>query len=563
MRIVSVLVLCVFALGLIPGAGMAEKGPKPTEPVWHFNLDSRATYPEAEPNDTCPGQPIACGDVVDPAAINTAGDVDWYTFTIDTITPITIGTDLATGCTTSIDTYIHLYDSDCATQLAYDDDSGPGAYSLITAYNPVHTGTFNIKVRHYSTSGTGCYKLFLTCAPPPTGACCLAGGICTILTQANCGTQGGTYQGDNTSCTPNPCPQPPPNDTCAGAFLLDRCSSGVIAGTLAAATNNYDPGVPGPSCTGYSAAGKDVVYVMNLVAGDAVHLVYTTPNHDGSMYIVTDCANVSASCVIGEDDPEPETINWVATATGTYYLIVDAFTSNGGADFTLEWSITCPPPTGACCHQDGSCTITAQADCDGMWMGPGIVCDPNPCPQVPAACCFSDGRCQILTAQECTMAGGMGGFGLLCDPNPCTQPPVACCYQDGHCEFITADDCVRLGGMPQGFGSVCDPNPCPQPSMACCFTDGHCEYVTEARCLELGGAPQGLGTLCDPNLCQQPPATGACCLDDQGHCEVMTEGACLEAGGQYQGDDSVCDPNPCPIVPSRGSTWGEIKGKYH
>ncbi|HXS08926.1 MAG TPA: DNRLRE domain-containing protein [Candidatus Krumholzibacteria bacterium] len=39
-----------------------------------------------------------------------------------------------------------------------------------------------------------------------TGACCLpAGSGCTILSAADCALQGGTYQGDLTTCTPSPC----------------------------------------------------------------------------------------------------------------------------------------------------------------------------------------------------------------------------------------------------------------------------------------------------------------------------------------------------------------------
>lgn len=39
-----------------------------------------------------------------------------------------------------------------------------------------------------------------------TGACCLpAGAGCTILSASDCALQGGTYQGDLTTCTPSPC----------------------------------------------------------------------------------------------------------------------------------------------------------------------------------------------------------------------------------------------------------------------------------------------------------------------------------------------------------------------
>jgi len=41
--------------------------------------------------------------------------------------------------------------------------------------------------------------------PTPTGACCAADDTCSIMTQTDCVSAGGTYQGDDTTCTPNPC----------------------------------------------------------------------------------------------------------------------------------------------------------------------------------------------------------------------------------------------------------------------------------------------------------------------------------------------------------------------
>lgn len=47
--------------------------------------------------------------------------------------------------------------------------------------------------------------------PTPTGACCI-GASCSVLTADDCATLGGTYQGDNAVCAPNPCA--PPNPSC-------------------------------------------------------------------------------------------------------------------------------------------------------------------------------------------------------------------------------------------------------------------------------------------------------------------------------------------------------------
>ncbi len=50
---------------------------------------------------------------------------------------------------------------------------------------------------------------------PPTGACCIGDGTCTVETLGDCSALGGTYQGDGTDCTPNSCPPP---DECDQPF---------------------------------------------------------------------------------------------------------------------------------------------------------------------------------------------------------------------------------------------------------------------------------------------------------------------------------------------------------
>lgn len=58
--------------------------------------------------------------------------------------------------------------------------------------------------------------------PPPTtsGACCPTEGDCFISTQTICEDGGGTYQGDGTTCDPDPCPTMPPCNGC-GFFNPD------------------------------------------------------------------------------------------------------------------------------------------------------------------------------------------------------------------------------------------------------------------------------------------------------------------------------------------------------
>ncbi len=50
------------------------------------------------------------------------------------------------------------------------------------------------------------------------GACCFADGSCLVLAPADCEGQNGIYQGDDTTCDPNPCPPVPTETTTWGAI---------------------------------------------------------------------------------------------------------------------------------------------------------------------------------------------------------------------------------------------------------------------------------------------------------------------------------------------------------
>lgn len=337
MRIVTALAILVLLVGSL-GSAFADKYELNEKP-WEVQIGPpRTIVPEAEPNNTCPGQGIVCGDVVEPASI-TAGDFDWYSFAANAGDVLTIGTDAYNGSTT--DTYLELYFNCGTTMIAYDDDSGPGFFSLISNFAAPTTGTYTVKARGYSTSTVGDYRLFVNCVPG----------------------------------TP-----PPDNDVCAGALVIERCTQGAITGDLFPYSNNYDPTSSG--CTGYAAAGKDEVYKVDLLAGDMLIMSYTQLSADASFYVVTDCANVVGTCVAGADDTvtgQAEVISYTATAAGTYYIILDCYGTATGGAYTWTYTVDCPgPPEGACCIGT-VCSITTQDGCQGNWLGAGTVCNPNPC----------------------------------------------------------------------------------------------------------------------------------------------------------------------------------------
>lgn len=256
---------------------------------------------ESEPNDTpATANAYVLGDTYH--GFLTTSNADVVTFTANAGDVLTAATD-ADG-TDLVDTLIDLIAADGVTVIETDDDDGPGTYSIITRTLTV-TGTYYLRVRPFTTS-TGNYKLIITAATPPP---------------------------------------PPANDTCAGATEILRCTQQTLTGSTALATDNYTPFDSGlGGCTGFTAFGKDVVFSLLLLAGDVLTVTYTS-TADGSIYLITDCANEPTSCVVGADatlSGQAETFVYVVASTDTYYLIADSFGTNTSGTYTLAVGSQCP-----------------------------------------------------------------------------------------------------------------------------------------------------------------------------------------------------------------------------
>ncbi len=130
-------------------------------------------------------------------------------------------------------------------------------------------------------------------------------------------------------------PEPPVNDTCDGAIVIDA-GPFAMAGDLTLANNDYDPLNGG--CTFYAAAGQDVAYSAAIDIG-AMFTVSVLAEHDGSIYLVTDCGDVVGSCLVGADDTmggQAEVIVYTNNTGAVVhaFLIVDAYNYDAG-EFTM------------------------------------------------------------------------------------------------------------------------------------------------------------------------------------------------------------------------------------
>ncbi len=128
----------------------------------------------------------------------------------------------------------------------------------------------------------------------------------------------------------------PANDTCAVATLVDALPYSVQGSTICAGTD-YDPLDGG--CATYEQPGPDVVYSYTPASDATITVTMYADSFDGSIYMVTNCADPATSCVAGSDNyiaGYAESLGVVPVTAGiTYYIIVDSWDTYESGAFTL------------------------------------------------------------------------------------------------------------------------------------------------------------------------------------------------------------------------------------
>jgi hypothetical protein len=179
----------------------------------------------------------------------------------------------------------------------------------------------------------------VACSPPATGACCAGDGSCSVDLQPECVAAGGIYSGDDTTCSPNRCPQ------------LGTCCA--VDGTCTFVLQ--------ANCTGAWALGGAC-------------------SPDPCFQPTGSCCALTGECTVTVES-QCHGVEWTV-------------------DLTCEPNI-CVKPTGSCCDPYGHCTITLAADCFGPWTMFGT-CAPVDCTLPTGACCHPDGVCVVTLQDDCS-----------------------------------------------------------------------------------------------------------------------------------------------------------------
>jgi len=211
-----------------------------------------------------------------------------------------------------------------------------------------------------------------------------------------------------------------------------------------------------------------------------------------------------------------------------------------GQGYVIEGTIQhicLPPAVGACCYPDGSCTITAQADCTALWLGPGTTCDmcPPPNDNCPLQTPVIEGVYNFDTTNATFDGPGwcMNGPNVwYCYVASCTGTATISLAGSAYNTMLGVyHDCTCYPTQPMTM--CCAPVVCTIPVTA---THG---YLIEIGSVDGTAGPGVLTITCN--------AMGACCFPGS-VCQVLPELDCAAMGGVFQGPGTVCDPNPCICV---------------
>jgi cysteine-rich repeat protein len=423
--------------------------------------------PEAEPND---GAGTASGPLVPTApaqgSIDPIGDKDYYSFVIGKRSDVRIETFDLGGpghCDAPTDTLIKLFGADGTTQLATDDDDGPGNCSTINptgdaAVRHLAPGTYYVSVEEFQNDAVlPGYLLFIrfeaVCGDgvvqgdeecDGTAGCtegCERVQVCGdgfVDAPETC-DDGNTVAGDGCSalCAVESFPEVEPNDTpaTAGGPLVTRApAQGTIdpvgdkdyySFTL---TARSDVRLETFDLTGVGHCATTVDTLIRLFAADGTtELGSDDDDGPGS------CSTLNPTSDVGVRHLEP----------GTYYVSVEEFGNNALVPgYLLFFSVDA---------ECGNGVVERDEECDGTSTCQGGICERYPI--------CGDGF--VDAPEQCDDGNRDDGDG--CDQN-CVreqvcgngtiEPPEAC--DDGN--PASGDGCTSTCTIESGHAYELEPN---------------------------------------------------------------------------------------------------------
>ena len=138
-------------------------------------------------------------------------------------------------------------------------------------------------------------------------------------------------------------------DACESAFEVDTMPFEATGDTTGAQDDyTFAAGSCPPETGGWGAGAPDHVYVFEAPLSAEIEISLLDDGAWGSsLYVVTDCGSVDATCVTGDEaiGPGGESVTFDAVAGTTYYIVVDGYGGGASGSYTLNVTAgTLPEP---------------------------------------------------------------------------------------------------------------------------------------------------------------------------------------------------------------------------
>ena len=286
-----------------------------------------------------------------------------------------------------------------------------------------------------------------------TGACCYS-DTCEVVTAAVCATLGGTYQGDGTTCTPDPCPAP------GTTVTLTATTDNTLYQDAAGSVSN---GAGTKIIVSKTNAGQITRGVLRFEMVPAIPpgstitaATLTLTNAEGA----TNAADVTvhkASGSWGEGTSVAsgtETVGAPSTtndATWIHRMYPGTLWTAAGGDFTAT----------------ASATVNVTSAGSYSWTSAALLADVQGWADQPAT-----NFGWLLRGKESGANGAaVKRFESRQSADVAHRPQLqityvapptgACCLPDGSCDTLTAAECALAGGSYLGDGTDCVGVTCP------------------------------------------------------------------------------------------------------
>jgi FtsP/CotA-like multicopper oxidase with cupredoxin domain len=295
-----------------------------------------------------------------------------------------------------------------------------------------------------------------TAGGAPTGACCLPSD-CIELSSAECASQGGAYQGDGSSCEPDPCSGAPVTVTLGSR--RDNTLYEIAAGDLSNAAGQRF--IAGKNQNGLRRRGVVAFDVDSSVPSGAVVQSVSltlrlalgggsTGNQNVALHrTLADWGEGTSVAGGDESNGAPAT---ASDATWRHTFYPSAFWPTPGG----QWLST------------ASSSLSVSSEAFYAWSSATMVSDVQGWLDSP-----SSNFGWTVIGKETGGGNTQKPFHTKEATDPAFRPVLSITY-------------------------VYTP---PPPSGACCLDDGTCSELTEAECMAVGGTYRGDDTACMPDLC--------------------------------------------------------------